>query len=137
MVFCDDKGGAPPARWPRTHQPKLPGAQTSYRWGTPHSHLPGGAQRPDQTRMGVEPTHLLGVLQRLPAHRNHAHPTSIHWPCVANVAGRGVSKDVQTALNYYGMAFDLGHWKAAYVLGTLYAGNEREWHKAGMVASLA
>jgi hypothetical protein len=47
-------------------------------------------------------------------------------PVCCNVAGRGVSKDVQTALNYYGMAFDLGHWKAAYVLGTLYAGNERE-----------
>ena len=45
---------------------------------------------------------------------------------VLPAAGRGVSKDVQSALNYYGMAFDLGHWKASYALGMLYAGNERE-----------
>jgi hypothetical protein len=32
---------------------------------------------PAQNSLGVEPTHLLGVLQRLPAQRNHAHPTSV------------------------------------------------------------
>jgi hypothetical protein len=31
--------------------------------------IPRGAQWPDQNSMGVEPTHLLGVLQRLPAQR--------------------------------------------------------------------
>jgi hypothetical protein len=40
--------------------------------------IPGGAQCPDQNSLGVEPTHLLGVLQRLPVQRNHAHPTSIY-----------------------------------------------------------
>ena len=43
----------------------------------PNTPIPGGAQCPDQNSLGVEPTHLLGVLQRLPAQRNHAHPTSI------------------------------------------------------------
>lgn len=56
----------------------------------------------------------------------------VTFSCVHMLAGRGVNKDVQTALNYYGMAFDLGHWKAAYALGKLYAGNEREWPKACM-----
>lgn len=41
-------------------------------------------------------------------------------------AGRGVKRDAQAALSYYGMAFDLGHWKAPYALGSLYAGDERE-----------
>ena len=39
-------------------------------------------------------------------------------------AGKGVTKDAQSALSYYGMAFDLGHWKAPYALGQLYAGDE-------------
>jgi hypothetical protein len=37
-----------------------------------------------------------------------------------------VSHDALQALSYYGIAFDLGHWKAAYALGQLYAGDERE-----------
>jgi hypothetical protein len=47
---------------------------------TPNTAIPGGAQCLDQNSLGVEPTHLLGVLQRLPAQRNHANLTSIHWP---------------------------------------------------------
>jgi TPR repeat protein len=37
-----------------------------------------------------------------------------------------VPRDAQAALSYYGMAFDMGHWKAAYALGQLYAGNQRK-----------
>ena len=59
---------------PNERGPKAPSAHT------PGSSPPGGAQCPDQKSMGVEPTHLLGVLQRLPAQLDHAHPTSIHWP---------------------------------------------------------
>ena len=57
---------------PHPQQPKLPGlqGQPSHRRGMPHSLLPGGAQRPDQTRMGVEPTHPLRVLAYRPCTRD-------------------------------------------------------------------
>jgi TPR repeat protein len=46
--------------------------------------------------------------------------------CPVVCTGRGVPRDAQAALSYYGMAFDMGHWKAAYALGQLYAGNQRK-----------
>jgi hypothetical protein len=80
------QGGRTPTAWPHTAQsgePDCRGPEAKpHQRDTPNTPIPGGAQCPDQNSVGVEPTHLLGVLQRLPAQRNHAHPTtgSSHWP---------------------------------------------------------
>jgi hypothetical protein len=45
---------------------RLPGAEAkAHQRDTPNNPIPGGAQCPDQKSLGVEDTHLLGVLQRL------------------------------------------------------------------------
>lgn len=92
----------------------------------------GGAERPaNGSKLRTSDKLVLAAAQHT---RFEAlqHTRPVAWrrcslrPMHVLPAGRGVSKDVQSALNYYGMAFDLGHWKASYALGMLYAGNERE-----------
>jgi hypothetical protein len=82
--FVGYQGGRTPTGWTHTAQSGKPDCRgpeaKPHQRHTPNTPIPGGAQCPDQNSMGVEPTHLLGVLQRLPAQRNHAHPTSSHWP---------------------------------------------------------
>jgi len=64
--------------------------------------------------------------------KTHRFSNSTSCPAHAFAAspGRGVAKDAQSALSYYATAFDLGHWKASYALGLLYAGDERECNAA-------
>ena len=95
MFFFCYQGGRTPTGWPHTAQsgePDCRGPEAKpHQRDTPNTPIPGGAQCPDQNSMGVEPTHLLGVLQRLPAQRNHAHPTSISvmFQCLwCHVAGQ-------------------------------------------------
>jgi hypothetical protein len=70
FFFCY-QGGRTPTGWPHTAQsgePDCRGPEAKpHQRDTPNTPIPGGAQCPDQSSVGVEPTHLLGVLQRLPA----------------------------------------------------------------------
>jgi hypothetical protein len=78
FFFFGYQGGRTPTGWPHTAQsgePDCRGPEAKpHQRDTPNTPIPGGAQCPDQNSMGVEPTHLLGVLQRLPAHtRSFTH----------------------------------------------------------------
>jgi hypothetical protein len=67
-LFLGHQGGRTPTGWPHTAHSgepdgRGPEAKPHSRY-TPNTPIPGGAQRRCQNSLGVEPTHLLGVLQR-------------------------------------------------------------------------